>query len=47
MVRGRCGRVNNDNNVRQWHITDINPDAEHVRSGVKRTVSSEMRTPLA
>jgi len=19
MVRGRCGRVNNDNDVRQWH----------------------------
>ena len=23
MVRGRCGRVNHDNNVRQWHLADI------------------------
>ena len=23
MVRGRCGRVNNDNNVRQWHKADM------------------------
>ena len=31
MVRGRCGRVNNDNNVRQWHIADIDAADEHVR----------------
>ena len=23
MVRGRRGRVNNDNNVRQWHKADM------------------------
>ena len=23
MVRGRRGRVNNDNNIRQWHKADI------------------------
>ena len=42
MVRGRRGRVNNDNNVHRWHKADIYFDAEHVCLGDKGDIPDRL-----